>query len=818
MTAEAATISGAINLHEGDTAPGPPSTFQALLYKRSGVWYSKDGAGVEAAVTGGVTSVTAGAGLTGGGSGAVTVDVAAADGTIVVNANSIQVGTIGSANITDGTVANADLANMGALTVKGSVAGGVPADLTPAQVTTNFVVPDGSTLEISGSTIREKDAGTTNAKLANMVQQTIKGRAVAAGTGAPVDLTGTQATAILDDATFTLPGRQTAAEKIAQNSMDGRTSTGTNPRVFRPGDYMQGNVHDPTGALTSTSFVAMMAAVIAWNDRCIIELPPGVFKVTTGTLAGFTSASCSIRGPGRGHCVFVPTATGDFITLPNALTGSDAFTVSGFTIINTSGTPFTTGAGIAVNGCDNVLVSEVGFVDLFYDVNVTGAAIKVSIQKTVHYQTNGSATSVGVRVSNGAAGDTYIGPDVVMSNGGATRRRASVELIETGHYEITQCNLTGSAQGILIDPGAAQIVAFGFHTNVLCDSCSVNGMSITAPSATSTVKNIHSVNSWYSGTTTGAGLSGVVTSGTAGGIINGISFDNDRFFNNQRHGFEHGFGTDFSWSNCEMRGNNAVGANLATGYDGLNIAANVSNWRVLGGKYGGTDTAPTGGNQRWGIFIAAGASTSASIIGADLSGNGAGSATPGGPLSNGSTARIAIHGQVGMPIVPAATPAFGLITAAAETYVTPAFSFPAGSPQVGMGYKCNLFVTNTATAQTTTIRVKFGTAGTTADGNVLTLALSTGTATIGTACTIEIICYCKAIGSGTTSWFASVLVLNGATTATSTTGFTNQLIQSSQATVATFNSTVANFLGVSLAPTTANIVTVQTNAWEELAK
>ena len=38
----------------------------------------------------------------------------------------------------------------------------------------------------------------SNTKLANMAQSTIKGRAVGAGTGDPTDLTGTQATAILD--------------------------------------------------------------------------------------------------------------------------------------------------------------------------------------------------------------------------------------------------------------------------------------------------------------------------------------------------------------------------------------------------------------------------------------------------------------------------------------------------------------------------------------------------------------------------------------------------------------------------------------------
>jgi hypothetical protein len=42
------------------------------------------------------------------------------------------------------------------------------------------------------------DDSITNAKLANMAQSTIKGRASGAGTGDPTDLTGTQATVILD--------------------------------------------------------------------------------------------------------------------------------------------------------------------------------------------------------------------------------------------------------------------------------------------------------------------------------------------------------------------------------------------------------------------------------------------------------------------------------------------------------------------------------------------------------------------------------------------------------------------------------------------
>jgi hypothetical protein len=84
---------------------------------------------------------------------------------------------------------------------------------------------DESTLTLSGAQFLMKDAGTTNAKLANMAQARIKGRAAAAGTGAPTDLTPDEVATILDAATDAF--MRTSRDKRATLSADFTTSSAT---------------------------------------------------------------------------------------------------------------------------------------------------------------------------------------------------------------------------------------------------------------------------------------------------------------------------------------------------------------------------------------------------------------------------------------------------------------------------------------------------------------------------------------------------------------------------------------------------------------
>lgn len=294
--------------------------------------------------------------------------------------------TLATVNSNTGSFGTAS--NVGQFTLNGkgltTAAANVPIAITNTQVsglgTAAVANVDNSTIEISGGNIREKDAGTTNTKLANMANLTGKGN-ISGGSAAPSDLTATQWTAsLVNDATLTtaaggtnLPGRITTTEK-----------TKLKQHIY---DVVNDYGADPTGATNSATNIqnainAAQAAGYIGGSGAIVWFPPGRYLINTAL--SVTGHNITLWGAGGGQSL---DSGAYYVGMASTLVpaaGIKAVVVSPVLTNGLSGTPNTgfKWKGLCVDGFANFptiglqLLSCSNFdIDDYYSLNVTDCHI-----------------------------------------------------------------------------------------------------------------------------------------------------------------------------------------------------------------------------------------------------------------------------------------------------------------------------------------------------------------------------------------------------------------------------------------------------------
>ncbi len=259
------------------------------------------------ASSGTVTSIDTGAGLTGGpitGSGTVSM--------AEMPENTIK------GNNTNATAIPVDIA-VGTNTVLGRKGGDIVADqVITAQIANGNV-----------TTVKIANANVTNAKLANMDEALIKGRAAAAGTGVPQDLTAAEVRTILNVADGATANAGTVTSIATGTGLTGGaiTASGTISMADMAALSVKGN---------ATNAVAAPTDIVAGADHRVLR--------RSGTAIGFGAINLASANAVTGT---LPVGNGG--TGTNTLTANNLLVGSGTSAVNFIA-PGTSGNVLVSNG------------------------------------------------------------------------------------------------------------------------------------------------------------------------------------------------------------------------------------------------------------------------------------------------------------------------------------------------------------------------------------------------------------------------------------------------------------------------------------
>ena len=236
----------------------------------------------------------------------------------------------------------------------------------------------------------------TNAKLANVATATFKGR-TAAGAGSPEDLTGTQATALLDTFTSALKGLAPASGGGTTNFLradgvwaappGGGGGTTTNALTMNNGG---------AGAASGTTFDGSVARTISYNTIGATRagaITSGDLTIASARLAGRTTAATgAVEEISVGSNLSLSAGTLNLATSPAITTP----TVTGGTI-TPAATPTATDPGfIGLPQVSKTASYTLTMADMFKEIYITGT----TAAQTITIPANGSvAAPIGAFVT-----------------------------------------------------------------------------------------------------------------------------------------------------------------------------------------------------------------------------------------------------------------------------------------------------------------------------------------------------------------------------------------------------------------------------------
>lgn len=549
--------------------------------------------------------------------------------------------------------------------------------------------------------------------------------------------------------------------------------------------------------------------------------PEGRYRISS--VIAFASSFITIRGTGRGSSQIWNTnayVAGDILTFG----AQSQVTIEDISVW--SSVARTSGSGIAFNGTSSVVVNNMFIWNQFIGINIQSPAQLISISNTTIH---GPATAgcYGINIQSNGFGDFVIGPNVVLSQVEAGNLGTGLQISASLYLSVIGTDVIGWKNGLIVNPAAASSVTWSFFDSVLFDTCGEIGASIYSNGAAQIVRGLYFNNCWFatSGVTGGGALGeGVNLNAAAGGIVDDIKFTGCRMLNNKGYGIlvQSNLVTDLMINGSSIWGNSTATANT---YDGIGIVAGTGNFNIIGNRIGGAHGTFLN-QQRYAINLPAGTSNNYTITGNNCEGNTTANNT--GTIFDGGTTSGQgmkfIEDNVGHAlrgVLDARTTA----TAAINTTLTLIVGginlapLPKNSVRVKDMFRFEIWGTNTSTvAGITTLTIRIGVNGTTADAAVMTVALPISAAA-GTAIpwNVKGTMVIRTIGAAATVHGTAVMVNQSVTSnATASTGISVFADQVIIPTFATFDSTAVNYIElchVTAATTTTNTIQGASLEW-----
>lgn len=577
------------------------------------------------------------------------------------------------------------------------------------------------------------------------------------------------------DPTFT--NDSTGAIQAATAAVGGAGARGI--VYFPPGAYML------SAPITSAAYVHFMGAGI-------LSTFVGYANSPTGNMFTVGSSGTMITGMWIWAPQTTTAAGGTLSGTPQTITvGSTSwFPASGTVTIGLTATTWTTmaytsktattfvgctGSGVFTTGAPIMLKTAGAAIDCSnYSMiairdcrieNQYNGIIASGVEQTIADCEVYNTINFGILVNVANAGPVL--HNIVMDNTYTSKPVSGIEIQACGVVLMSHCQWIRAQNGCRINPAVAGCYSVN-AIKTYFDNCITTGATIIGSTA---VQRAKFGECSFSSTSAGSGF--------VANNVNASEIDinqSNAYLSTPGSGFLFTACADFKLSGCRAAQNAG---------DGIAITASTPapSFRIMdciiGSEVGGLT-----GNTGAGIRVNAGTYATYTIVNNDLSGNTGAALVDGGTVADPNQKQIS--GNTGLSVAPTPSVSAATISGTAETVMTAyggRIYLPANSLLVGTTFKLESYVIITATTPTILPRIRLGTAGTTADTQVV--ATGATSETTGSPCRIIGYVTIRSIGSGGTA-VGNIEIDAGTMSRTTQT-----------ATVAV-NTTVANYLSFTL--------------------